>query len=123
MVLPDRCTAQQSALVSELLSACPVLCQCRDLVVSFQDMLRRRAVSELGGWLEQAKSSGLSAFMTFARGIQLDLLAVEAAFSLDWSNGPVEGHVNRLKFLKRQGYGRASFALLRRRVLPLVIPT
>jgi len=38
---------------------------------------------------------------------------------LEWSNGPTEGHVNRLKFLKRQGYGRAGFDLLRRRVLPL----
>jgi transposase len=46
-----------------------------------------------------------------------DLSAVEAALSLAWSNGPVEGQVNRLKFVKRQGYGRACFALLKRRVL------
>jgi transposase len=34
-----------------------------------------------------------------------------------WSNGPVEGHVNRLKLIKRPMFGRASFELLRRRVL------
>jgi len=37
-----------------------------------------------------------------------------------WSNGPVEGQVNRLKLLKRQMYGRASFPLLRARVLQAV---
>jgi len=50
-----------------------------------------------------------------------DKAAIEGAFSLSWSNGPVEGHVNRLKFIKRQGYGRAGFDLLKRRVLPLPI--
>ena len=55
------------------------------------------------------------------RGIRSDYAAVQAAFSLEWSNGPVEGHVNRLKFIKRQGYGRASFDLLKRRVLPLTV--
>jgi transposase len=30
---------------------------------------------------------------------------------------PVEGHVNRLKMLKRQMFGRANLDLLRRRVL------
>ena len=33
------------------------------------------------------------------------------------SNGPVEGHINRLKTLKRQMYGRAGFVLLMARVL------
>jgi hypothetical protein len=54
---------------------------------------------------------------TFAQGLQEDLAAIQAGLTLLWSNGPVEGHVNRLKLLKRQGYGRTSFALLRQRVL------
>jgi hypothetical protein len=44
---------------------------------------------------------------------QQDLGAVEAAASTTWSNGPVEGHINRLKMLKRQRYGRDGFELLR----------
>jgi transposase len=60
-----------------------------------------------------ASVTGLSS----ARGIERDRSAVVAALSLEWSNGPTEGHVGRLKFLKRQGYGRASFELLRARVL------
>ncbi len=63
-------------------------------------------------------------FVSFARGLRADRAAVEAAFALEWSNGPTEGNVNRLnvnrlKLIKRQGYGRASFDLLKARVLPL----
>jgi len=53
----------------------------------------------------------------FATGIINDVAAVRAALSQLWSNGPVEGQVNRLKMLKRQMYGRAKFDLLRSRVL------
>jgi len=82
-------------------------------------MMRRRAAGELASWLERASASGLSCFASFARGLRADRAAVEAAFSLAWSNGPTEGNVNRLKLIKRQGYGRASFDLLKARVLPL----
>jgi transposase len=53
----------------------------------------------------------------FARGLTNDRAAVEAALSLEWSNGQTEGQVNKLKLLKRQMYDRANFDLLRRRVL------
>ena len=43
--------------------------------------------------------------------------AVRAGLTLIWSNGQVEGNVNRLKLIKRQMYGRANFDLLRQRVL------
>jgi transposase len=46
-----------------------------------------------------------------------DYPAILAALQLPWSNGLVEGHFNRLKFLKRQMFGRATFGLLRFRVL------
>ena len=123
LFLPKKATGEQQVLIETLCGALPMLPQCRDLVLSFQDMMRRGASSELDTWLDTAQASGLPAFLTFVRGIRSDYDAVKAAFSLPWSNGPTEGHVNRLKFLKRQGYGRASFDLLRRRVLPLVIPT
>ena len=53
----------------------------------------------------------------FAVGLRQDEAAVRAALSPEWSNGPVEGHVNRLKLLKRRMYGRAGFELLHRRFL------
>ena len=53
----------------------------------------------------------------FAVGLQQDEMAVKKALNSEWSNGQVEGQVNRLKTIKRQMYGRGSFKLLRRRVL------
>jgi transposase len=119
LLLSAKRSVKKQELVAKLCTALPVLSQCRDLVMSFQDIMRRHSSEELEGWLERAKASGLPGFATFVRGIRSDYDAVIAAFSLPWSNGATEGHVNRLKFIKRQGYGRASFDLLRRRVLPL----
>jgi len=56
--------------------------------------------------------------MRFVRTLKQDLSAIEAAVTEPWSNGPVEGHINRLKTLKRQMYGRAGIELLRARLLP-----
>lgn len=56
-------------------------------------------------------------FQRFAKGIDRDLDAVKAAFTSPWSNGQTKGHVNRLKLVKRQMYGRANFDLLRKRFL------
>jgi len=53
----------------------------------------------------------------FGAGLRRDWDAVVAAFTLPWSNGPVEGQINRLKLIKRQMYGRAGLGLLRARVL------
>ena len=81
-------------------------------------MLRQRQGEErLDGWLQEASSSDLPELQHFAAGIQRDKAAVQAGLSLPYSNGPVEGHINRLKLIKRSMYGRAQFDLLRHRVL------
>jgi transposase len=67
--------------------------------------------------LKNTIASGIEAFVTFGRGILQDLDAVTNAIKLHWSNGQTEGQVNRLKFIKRQMFGRADFDLLRKRVL------
>ena len=54
---------------------------------------------------------------SLAEGMERDYAAVEAALRLPYSTGPVEGNINRLKLIKRSGYGRAGFDLLRLRVL------
>ena len=63
------------------------------------------------------RQNRIEALARFAQGLREGLAAVTAGLTLPWSNGPVEGHVNRLKLLKRQGYGRADVELLRQRVL------
>ena len=74
-------------------------------------------VAELDAWLVEARACGINAVATFAAGLEVDGAAVRAALTEPWSSGQAEGQVNRLKLLKRQSYGRASFDLLRRRVL------
>ena len=71
----------------------------------------------LPGWLESAQASPIWELRQFAQGIERDRAAVEAALSRPESNGQTEGKVNKLKCLKRQMYGRATFALLRQRTL------
>ncbi len=68
----------------------------------------------------RAKESRVAELSSFVNGIRRDSAAVRAACSLPWRNGTTEGHVNRLKFLKRQMFGRAHLDLLRVKVLHAV---
>jgi transposase len=67
--------------------------------------------------LARAQDSKASELRRFAGSLTADLSAVRATFQSAWSSGQVEGQINRLKFLKRQMYGRAKLDLLRARVL------
>ena len=80
-------------------------------------MVKDRQPQNLGPWLKSIADSGISTLQRFADGLRKDLEAVKAALTLPWSQGQVEGWVNKLKFIKRSMYGRANFDLLRQRVL------
>lgn len=88
-----------------------------NLARSYVTMIRDRTVGTLDSWISSCLSSGIEGFDTFATGLRQDYAAVRAALTEPWSNGQAEGQINRLKTLKRQMYGRASFNLLRKRVL------
>jgi transposase len=85
-----------------------------DLIGRFTAMVKDKTPAALDGWLREAEASALA---TFAAGLRRDEDAVRAALTEPWSNGQVEGQVNRLKVVKREMYGRAGFDLLRARVL------
>jgi transposase len=87
------------------------------LTHAFLAMVRGRRGADLHAWRAEAVSSGIAELARFARGLQDDVSAVTAGLSWAWSNGVTEGQIHRLKLLKRQGYGRSGFALLRSRVL------
>jgi len=95
----------------------PASAQAYTLSQAFLTFMRERRGDALEAWMTEAAASGIEALARFAQGLREDLAAITAGLTLSWSNGPVEGHVNRLKLLKRQGYGRAGCALLRHRVL------
>jgi transposase len=95
----------------------PVVEQIYELTQQFKTMVQQRQASALDPWLEACASSQVSDLQTFAAGLTQDYAAVRAALELPWSNGQTEGHINRLKLLKRQMYGRAKLDLLRLRLL------
>ena len=80
-------------------------------------MLRTRRGEQLDTWLEKVRASQIREFQSFVLGIERDKAAVVAGLTLPQNNGLVEGKVNKLKLIKRMGYGRAEFPLLRQRVL------
>lgn len=109
---------EEKAQLSSLLQASPKAKMAYHLVEAFLQMVRERTgEQQLDVWLQEVEASQLEAFESFVTSIQQDKDAVLAGLTLPWSTGPLEGHINRLKLIKRQGYGRAKFDLLRLRVL------
>ncbi len=112
----DRTQAEHQAL-ERLLNVCPEARLAFSLTERFTSLLREGKVEALEPWLEDATTSSLPEFHSFATGLRRDQPAIVAAVSLPYSNGQTEGQITKLKLLKRSMYGRASFELLRRRVL------
>lgn len=88
-----------------------------ELLSKFRAMVREKKADNYEEWLKEAENKSLKEFENFAKGLRRDHEAVKNALSEKWSNGQVEGQVNRLKFIKRAMYGRANFDLLKARVL------
>ncbi len=80
-------------------------------------MVRERRAERFDGWIAQAAESRIPELKSFADSLKQDQQAVVAALTYEWSNGQVEGQVNRLKMVKRQMFGRANLDLLKARVL------
>lgn len=114
---PTTLTAEQTAYVERLRQGCPTLAAVEALARDFQTLVRQHDVAALDHWLQRAEATEAPALGGFAEGIRADRAAVEAGLTLAWSQGQVEGQVNRLKETKREMYGRANLDLLRLRVL------
>ncbi|WP_318841069.1 MULTISPECIES: transposase [Noviherbaspirillum] len=95
----------------------PHVSDSRRLAQQFIAIVRKEVPAQLDSWIRQACESGIWEPRRFAEGLKQDYAAVNAALTSSYSNGMTEGHINRLKMIKRQMYGRASLALLRIRVL------
>lgn len=112
----EQLDEKENVLLGPLLQHSAVA-KCYALGQQFTKMVRYQLSKKLPAWLKACRDSGIAEFASFADGIKSDCSAIRAALTLEWSNGQLEGQVNRLKLLKRQMYGRANFDLLRIRVL------
>lgn len=117
-VLPqEQLTPQQQRQLGQMCQASEHLSRAYELAQDFLNLLKERQAHALKEWIAAATSSPITELKNFAKSVQQDYEAVAAACSQPWSQGQVEGQINRLKCLKRQMYGRAQFDLLRLRVL------
>jgi transposase len=114
---PEQLDEQQQAELRLIRQASPSAEMAYCLTQAFMQMLREQTGAQLESWLREVEVSRLPELESFARGIRHDQAAVLAGLTLPWSQGPLEGHVNRLKLIKRSMYGRAKLPLLRARVL------
>jgi transposase len=111
----EKRTEAQAQQLAQLHAQSAEVAEAIDLAQDFTHLVRQRQPEHLDPWLERASTSALEAVRRFASGLRDDYAAVKAGVTLPWSSGPVEGHINRLKMVKRQMFGRARLDLLSRR--------
>jgi transposase len=114
---PGDLTGPDRAELAQITARCAELAATQALVREFAEMLCHRHGEHLPTWTAQAQASPVSELRGFAKGLRKDWAAVTAGLTLPYSSGAVEGHVNRIKMIKRQMYGRAKPDLLRKRIL------
>lgn len=117
MLDDNKLDEQQQAARTSMLAADSQMVTVDRLARQFVQLVETRRSKDLDQWLTDVAASDIKALTTFANDIRADLAAVRNVLRLSWSNGQTEGQINRLKFIKRQMYGRAKLDLLRRRVL------
>jgi transposase len=114
---PRKRTDADTQLLTQLIAAHSTLAVAIPLAQDFAEIVRARQSDRFDSWLDRATASGVAPLRRFAIGLRGDYAAVKAGLTLNWSNGPVEGQMNRLKMLKRSMFGRAKIDLLSRRFL------
>ncbi len=104
-------------LLKAIVEKCSDIGTAQSLVHKFRNMIKSTQASLLKGWMDEVQQSSIKELKGYAKGLTTDFAAVYNAKALPWSNGLVEGKINKLKTIKRQMYGRASFELLRKRLV------
>jgi transposase len=114
---PDSLDDQEKTGLARARARCPHLDALAGHVTEFAKILTGLHGDRLDAWITAVEAEDQPDLHSFTRGLKHDHAAVLNGLTTPWSSGIVEGNVNRLKMLKRQMYGRASFELLRKRVI------
>ncbi|MGW5791352.1 ISL3 family transposase [Saccharopolyspora sp. NPDC003752] len=103
--------------LDDLTASCPGMTALATRVREFAAILTGRRGQDLAAWTATTRGDALPGFDSYLNGLEKDWDATTAGLTLPYSNGPTEGINNKIKMLKRQTYGKASFTLLRKRIL------
>jgi transposase len=114
---PAHLEPDEQRRLDALTATCPQLAAVRTHVHGFAEMMLQLRGRHLEQWMAGVTADDLPDLHSFVTGLRRDQDAVTAGLTLPYSSGPVEGHVNRIKMIKRQMYGRANTDLLRKRIL------
>ncbi len=115
---PETLSPKAQEQLEQITQMDALLAQARELTHGFLQLIRHHSGEGLDTWLKDVRTSGIRELLTFARSVERDKPAILAGLTLPYSTGPVEGHINRLKLIKRQAYGRAGLSYLQHRFLP-----
>jgi transposase len=116
----DETLAPEDRVLWDRLRQHHELIRLQRMVARFRTMVRQRRVEDLDPWLVECHAGSVAELRNFATSLEKEDAGVRAALTLEWSSGPVEGSVNKLKLIKRSGYGRMKLDLLKLRVLNAV---
>jgi transposase len=115
---PETLTLEAQDQLDHLCQMDSQLAQVRELTHGFLDLIRRHSGEGLDPWLKDVRASTVRELLPFVRSVERDKAAIHAGLTLPYSTGPVEGHITRLKLIKRQAYGRAGLSYLQHRFFP-----
>ncbi|MBU3087644.1 transposase [Clostridium gasigenes] len=110
-------TLKEKELLDESLVKYPHLNEIKVTISGFREIFKNRSVILLNEWLDYYENSSIKQIKSFVNGVRKDYQSVNNCVIYSYNNGVLEGNVNRLKMIKRTMYGRASFHLLRQKVL------
>ena len=113
----EKLGQKEKEALDKLLNQFPIAHRLYQVIQNFRHLLKERDSKQLTTWIEEALQCDILEIIKFAKGLQQSFDEVYNAFIYPYSNGLVEGHINRLKMLKRMMFGRAKLDLLRQRVL------
>jgi transposase len=114
---PGRLSEDDALIVKNATAGCAHLERLQQHIRSFAKIMAQRRGQELPAWLEAVEADDLPELRSLAAGMRRDLPAIINGLTLEHNSGAVEGNVTRVKRLKRDGYGRAKFDLLRAQIL------
>ncbi|WP_438944299.1 ISL3 family transposase [Nocardia nova] len=117
MTNPATLAPEHQECLDRILTASPELAALTGHVRAFAEIMTQRRGRDLERWMAAVDADDQPALHSCVRGLRRDQDAVTAGLTMHWSSGTVEGHVNRIKMLKRQMFGRAKTDLLRKRIL------